>query len=268
MGSTFSSFAWESPAGGSFRLYSRFYDIYELHEWSPVAVHERIIDHPTFRKVGQCLVFVELKSNGTHEIEFRKESAWTRKEIMYLDKTLASLPAPYHWWGYVVIRPHLRKVMAQDRSPSAKLQVPTIMKALVSTTVPEASAPKVAKPKEIVVTKATEEIAPKETSGQIPSSPVKEKKVKIVEQEREKVQIVEDKKEKSDKGSDVEKSEITEKQKKNGAEEEQGGTKADGAPGEKGDEPPAASEEKDDASGKKKNRKKSKSGNAGAEPAA
>ncbi|WVQ70266.1 uncharacterized protein L199_008492 [Kwoniella botswanensis] len=121
MGSAFSTIRWESPTGGKFRIYSRFYDVYGLANWKPVEVQERIIGHPAFERVGGCLVMVELKPNGTHEIEFRKEKQWTAKQVKFLDCALDGLPAPYHWWGLVIIRPHLRIAKeAADKIASAK----------------------------------------------------------------------------------------------------------------------------------------------------
>nr|XP_019013352.1 uncharacterized protein I206_01418 [Kwoniella pini CBS 10737]OCF52133.1 hypothetical protein I206_01418 [Kwoniella pini CBS 10737] len=139
MGNTFSTVKWESPTGGKFRIYSRFYDVYGLGNWKPVEVEERIVGHPAFERgklsyahihvvilmvtsdqVGQCLVMVELKSNGTHEIEFRKQRAWKDKQVRFLDCALDGLPAPYHWWGLVIIRPHLRIAKeAADKIASA-----------------------------------------------------------------------------------------------------------------------------------------------------
>ncbi|WWC85323.1 uncharacterized protein L201_000185 [Kwoniella dendrophila CBS 6074] len=108
MGHIFSTVRWESPTGGKFRIYSRFYDVYGLGHWRPVEVQERIQGHSAFEKVGDCLILVELKPNGTHEIEFRKEKPWSSKQIKFLDCSLDGLSAPYHWWGLVIIRPHLR----------------------------------------------------------------------------------------------------------------------------------------------------------------
>ncbi|OCF72036.1 hypothetical protein I204_07300 [Kwoniella mangroviensis CBS 8886] len=127
MGSAFSTVRWESPTGGKFRIYSRFYDVYGLGNWQPVEVQERIIGHPAFERVGGCLVMVELKPNGTHEIEFRKEKQWTAKQVKFLDCALDGLLAPYHWWGLVIIRPHLRIAKeAADKIASAKSVVPTV----------------------------------------------------------------------------------------------------------------------------------------------
>ncbi|WVQ98475.1 hypothetical protein IAU59_005601 [Kwoniella sp. CBS 9459] len=108
MGHLFSTVTWESPAGGKFRIFSRFYDVYGLEEWKPAEVQERIISSVHFSKVGACLVTVELKPNGTHEVEFRKEKQWTAKQVRSLDRSLDGLSTPYHWWGLVIIRPHLR----------------------------------------------------------------------------------------------------------------------------------------------------------------
>ncbi|OCF44696.1 hypothetical protein I317_01385 [Kwoniella heveanensis CBS 569] len=108
MGHLFSTVTWESPAGGKFRIFSRFYDVYGLGEWKPVEVQERIISSVHFARVGACLVTVELKPNGTHEIGFLKEKQWTAKQVRYLERSLDGLNMPYHWWGLVIIRPHLR----------------------------------------------------------------------------------------------------------------------------------------------------------------
>ncbi|WWC61322.1 uncharacterized protein I303_103903 [Kwoniella dejecticola CBS 10117] len=120
MGNAFSTVRWESPTGGKFRIYSRFYDVYGLENWKPVEVEERIVGHPAFERVGECMVMVELKPNGTHEIEFRKQSSWKAKQVRFLDCALDGLPAPYHWWGLVIIRPHLRIAKeAADKIASA-----------------------------------------------------------------------------------------------------------------------------------------------------
>ncbi|WVW83298.1 hypothetical protein I302_105317 [Kwoniella bestiolae CBS 10118] len=137
MGSAFSTVRWESPTGGKFRIYSRFYDVYGLGTWKPVEVQERIIGHPAFERVGECLVRVELKPNGTHEIEFRKEKQWSAKQVRFLDCALDGLPAPYHWWGLVIIRPHLRIAKeAANKIASAKAAIPTAAPIAVSAPVP------------------------------------------------------------------------------------------------------------------------------------
>ncbi|WVO17008.1 hypothetical protein L204_104695 [Cryptococcus depauperatus] len=119
MGSKISQFSrsveWDEPKGGKFKLFSMLYDIYDISSLDPVAVETRIVEHPRFRKVGPTKVMVELKPNGRQEIEFRKDHPWTEKEMGQLNKTLDDLPCRYHWWGIVMVRPHLKR-----RKPLAK----------------------------------------------------------------------------------------------------------------------------------------------------
>ncbi|WRT66965.1 uncharacterized protein IL334_003930 [Kwoniella shivajii] len=163
MGNNFSTVRWESPTGGKFRIYSRFYDVYGLGSWKPVEVQHRIIGHPAFDRVGECLVLVELKPNGTQEIEFRKEKSWSAKQIRYLDCALDGLSAPYHWWGLVIIRPHLRLV-------KEAAQQAAIVKAKASE---EATTAATSRPQETVIEK-------KEAKAE-------KKKITIVENKDDKV---------------------------------------------------------------------------------
>ncbi|WVQ71448.1 hypothetical protein IAR50_000985 [Cryptococcus sp. DSM 104548] len=120
MGLCFSNITWEEPHqnGGPFKLFSMFYDFHDIPSWEPSVLGRKITEHPKFSKVGPTKVLVVRKPSGVHEVEFRKDRPWQESDVAALAKSLDDLPGQYHWWGLVIIRPHLKRTESRSEKPS------------------------------------------------------------------------------------------------------------------------------------------------------